>query len=57
MKFEKPEMEKIEFDAEDIIATSMVCDSVETCPTNCSDCKNHICSSFFDAVPSNNVLN
>jgi hypothetical protein len=50
MKFEKPEMEKIVFDAEDIIMTSgggctaFTCDSVETCPNNCQDCKFVMCS-------------
>ena len=47
MKFEKPEMEKIEFDAEDIITTScsaFVCNSVETCPNDCKDCKFEMCS-------------
>ena len=44
MKFEKPEMEKIVFDAEDIIMTSGGCSSVETCPNNCNDCKFQMCS-------------
>ena len=36
-KFEKPRMEKIEFEAEDIIVTSGGCNSDSKCPTNCSD--------------------
>ena len=48
MKFVKPEMEKIVFDAEDIIMTSgcdtFACTSVETCPNHCSDCKMVMCS-------------
>lgn len=34
-KFEKPRIEKIEFEAEDIIVTSGGCNSDSKCPTNC----------------------
>ena len=54
-RFEKPEMEKIVFDAEDIIMTSggcdaFVCSSVETCPNNCQDCKLIMCSTQTQAT-------
>lgn len=39
-RFEKPMMEKINFEAEDIIVTSGGCSSDAKCPTNCM----HVCS-------------
>ena len=50
MKFEKPEMEKIEFEAEDVIITSG-CDPV------CSpDCKEVRCDTFGNSPAYDNPL-